>query len=207
MIYLQLKPCSPAALWRTVDAASDLREHMFRTGAQRLLQNMLGQLPDRVAGTRYDVHDMSTDNSPWVDQIVLQFKQTTAELGVAGLDPRSTLLTLESAVRLTELAMVEGLSRVKKCSVEGRALMSLDLQTLISGLRRVLGPIAQQSASLLELRLADAFVKAYYSPEEELERWMLTHPQFTRAQVEGLFACMVDAGKLQKKTMKQLLMQ
>ena len=39
------------------------------------------------------------------------------------------------AIEFVNERLVDGLSKVKKCTVEGRALMSLDLQVLISGIK------------------------------------------------------------------------
>ena len=50
--------------------------------------------------------------------------------------------------------LVEGLSRVKRCTNEGRALMSLDLQVLINGLRH-LAP--HRFAS--NLHIVEAYIK------------------------------------------------
>ena len=50
--------------------------------------------------------------------------------------------------------LVEGLSRVKRCTNEGRALMSLDLQVLINGLRH-LAPHRLAS----NLHIVEAYIK------------------------------------------------
>lgn len=196
------------SLARVAEAAADLREHLFQSGARRMLHALLPQLPDRVASSpKYDSHEMGTDYSPWVDPVVQQLRQTTAELQAAGLDVGSTGMVLEAAIRLVESALVEGLSRVKRCSVEGRATMTMDLQVLLGSLRSTLGPLAQQRPALAEMRLAEAYIKAYYTPEDELAHWVLTHPQFTRGQLEALFNLMADGGKLRRQKARDILMQ
>lgn len=69
-------------------------------------------------------------------------------------------------MRLGVDAMLEGLGRVRHCSVEGRAGMSLDLGLVEKALRPLAPPLALSS-----LRLVDGYIKAFYLPWEELGRW------------------------------------
>ena len=66
--------------------------------------------------------------------------------------------------------MLSGLARVRHCSVEGRAGMSLDL----SYVEKTLRPMAPASA-MSALRLVDSYIKAFYLPWEELGRWAQIH--------------------------------
>ena len=69
---------------------------------------------------------------------------------------------------------VEGYSRVKKCSVPGRGLMSLDVGTVYAHCARV-GPIVPACLARDKAH-ADGFVAAYYyDSDADLLAWLTAH--------------------------------
>ena len=87
--------------------------------------------------------------------------------------PETTALVPARARRLVWRGVVDGLllsllrgfSRAKRCSTEGRALMSMDLQALALGLE---DPAAAQAAKAH----VHAYVNAFYFGDEDLHKWI-----------------------------------
>ncbi|XP_025619685.1 uncharacterized protein [Arachis hypogaea] len=88
-----------------VDAILDLIEHVHRT-TTRLLLHVNG----------------------YVDLLLGEFKHYAARLAHGGIRKEIQDKLLDYRLEILVETLVKGLSRVKRCSDEGRALMSLDLQ-------------------------------------------------------------------------------
>ncbi|KAH8499551.1 hypothetical protein H0E87_018146, partial [Populus deltoides] len=88
---------------------------------------------------------------------------------------------LEYGLEIVAETLIEGLSRVKRCGNEGRALMSLDLQVLINGLQHFVAVNVKP-----KLQMVETFIKAYYLPETEYVHWARAHPEYRKNQIVGL---------------------
>jgi len=78
--------------------------------------------------------------------------------------------------------LVEGYSRVKRCTNEGRALMSLDSQVFQTALQKLteLRPVPHAN-------LVDNYIKAYYNPESLFLEWVVSHKDdYTSKQLLSL---------------------
>lgn len=69
-----------------------------------------------------------------------------------------------------ELILCFSFSEAKKCSNGGRALMQLDFTQLLSKFEKIssLRPVPHKE-------YVENYVKAYYLPEFELEKWIKAH--------------------------------
>ncbi|GAB2231111.1 hypothetical protein Droror1_Dr00027398, partial [Drosera rotundifolia] len=67
---------------------------------------------DRIANAKWEVKELGMEHNGYVQELLLDY-----------------------GVEIVAETLVEGLSRVKRCTDKGRALMSLDLQVLINGLQ------------------------------------------------------------------------
>ena len=105
---------------------------------------------------------------------------------------------LEFGCEAVAEVVVEGFSRVKRCSNEGRALMSLDLQVLSNGLQAV-------TRTRPNLQLVEKYVKAFYLPESEMFHWACTHPEYTRDQVLSLVNLVANAHNWKRKSRMELV--
>ncbi len=133
-----------------------------------------------------------------LSQLLGEFGQFGAKLAVAGLNDESSASVWEFAAATAAEALVAGLARVKKCTMEGRGLMSLDFQQTLGGMRK----LAPKEAKLDQhMRVVDVYIKAFYTPEEELLHWAQVHPEFTPAQLVALVNQIAEAfgWKAQKK--------
>lgn len=104
-------------------------------------------------------------------------------------------LLLEYGVDTLAETLVEGLSRVRRCNNEGRALMSLDLQVLINGLQHLAPPRLRSN-----LQIVETYIKAFYLPETEYLHWVRTHPEYTKSQVIGLINLVATANNWKRKS-------
>ncbi|KAK2140314.1 hypothetical protein LSH36_1395g00066 [Paralvinella palmiformis] len=100
-------------------------------------------------------------------------------------------------IRLSNKTFVEGFSCAKKCTNEGRALMQLDFQQFLMKLEKLtdLRPIPDRE-------YVEAYVKAYYLPESQLESWIREHKEYSNKQLTGLVNCLAH---LNKKSRQRLL--
>ncbi|KAL6510972.1 hypothetical protein OROGR_022096 [Orobanche gracilis] len=107
----------------------------------------------------------------YVDLLLGEFKHYKTRLAHGGIRKEVQDLLLEYGIENVAVTLIEGLSRVKRCTDEGRALMSLDLQVLINGLKHFVSIDVRP-----KLQIVETFIKAYYLPETEYVHWSRAHP-------------------------------
>jgi len=115
-----------------------------------------------------DPSKYTADFSP----ILLRAVTVLNERFAAGALPAVSRLGVWSAIvsHIVE-RFVEGCARVKKCSVPGRGLMSLDFGTLFAQMAKV-GPVVPACLAR-DKSHADAFIAAfYYDTEADLLAWV-----------------------------------
>lgn len=162
-----------------VDSVPDLIEHIHKTTA-RLLLHIDGYV-DRISNAKWEVKELGLEHNGYVDLLLGEFKHYKTRLAHGGIHKEVQDLLLEYGVEIVAETLIEGLSRVKRCTDEGRALMSLDLQVLINGLQHFV-PVNVKP----KLQIVETFIKAYYLPETEYVHWAAAHPEYTKSQILGL---------------------
>ncbi|XP_073267320.1 uncharacterized protein [Populus alba] len=162
-----------------VDSVPDLTEHIHRTTA-RLLLHINGYV-DRIANAKWEVKELGLEHNGYVDLLLGEFKHYKTRLAHGGIHKEVQDRLLEYGLEIVAETLIEGLSRVKRCSNEGRALMSLDLQVLINGLQHFV-PVNVKP----KLQMVETFIKAYYLPETEYVHWARAHPEYRKNQIVGL---------------------
>lgn len=77
-------------------------------------------------------------------------------------------------VYVSKLNILLSFSEAKKCSNGGRALMQLDFTQFLSKFEKIssMRPIPHKE-------YVENYVKAYYLPESELEKWIKEHKVFS----------------------------
>ncbi|KAH7405246.1 hypothetical protein KP509_15G062300 [Ceratopteris richardii] len=183
---------------RTVDVAADLREHIYRTVAHLLLN--IGGYIDRVGNIRWELKEIGTQHSGYVDLLLGEFKHYVNKLAHTDLPKEIREILLEYGVDNLAEVLLEGFSRAKRCTHDGRALMSLDLQVLINGLKH-LAP--QKLAG--NLQVVETYIKAYYLPETEYLHWVRAHPEYSKAQVISLINVVAYGHKWTRKLRSEVL--
>ncbi|KAL2937477.1 Syndetin [Bienertia sinuspersici] len=176
-----------------VDSVPDLTEHIYRSTARSLLH--INGYVDRIANAKWEVKELGMEHNGYVDLLLGEFKHYRTRLAHAGIHNEVQEQLLEHGVEIVAETLVEGLSRVKKCTDEGRALMSLDLQVLINGLQHFVSKDVKP-----KLHIVEAFIKAYYLPETEYVYWARAHPEYSKSQVVGLVNLVATMKSWKRKT-------
>ncbi|KAK6163455.1 hypothetical protein DH2020_000319 [Rehmannia glutinosa] len=109
-----------------VDAVPELTQHIHRTTAKLLLH--INGYVDRIANAKWEVKELGLEHNGYVDLLLGEFKHYKTRLAHGGIRKEVQDLLLEYGLENVAETLIEGLSRVKRCTDEGRALMSLDLQ-------------------------------------------------------------------------------
>lgn len=162
-----------------VDSVPDLTEHIHRTTARMLLH--INGYADKISSAKWEVKELGLEHNGYVDLLLGEFKHYKTRLAHGGIAKEVQDLLLEYGLENVADVLVEGLSRVKKCTDEGRVLMSLDLQVLINGLQHFVSVNVKP-----KLQVVETFIKAFYLPETEYVHWARTHPEYNRSQIIGL---------------------
>ncbi|EEF38687.1 conserved hypothetical protein [Ricinus communis] len=181
-----------------VNSVPDLKEHIHRTTA-RLLLHINGYV-DRIANAKWEVRELGLEHNGYVDLLLGEFKHYKTRLAHGGIQKEVQDLLLEYGIEIVVETLTEGLSRVKRCTDEGRALMSLDLQVLINGLQHFV-PVNVKP----KLQIVETFIKAYYLPETEYVHWARAHPEYTKNQIVGLINLVATMKGWKRKTRLEVL--
>uniref|UniRef100_A0A0D3DKM9 Syndetin C-terminal domain-containing protein n=1 Tax=Brassica oleracea var. oleracea TaxID=109376 RepID=A0A0D3DKM9_BRAOL len=112
-------------------------------------------------------------------------------LAHGGIPQEVQNLLLEYGIEIFAETLVEGLSRIKICTDEGRALMSLDIQLYCTSL--------SSTNVKPKLQIVDTFIKAYYPPGMEYVHWARAHP------VVGLVTLVATMKGWKRKTRLELV--
>ncbi|PON71203.1 Vacuolar protein sorting-associated protein 54, N-terminal [Trema orientale] len=181
-----------------VDAVPDLIEHIHKTTA-RLLLHINGYV-DRISNAKWEVKELGLEHNGYVDLLLGEFKHYKTRLTHGGIRKELQDLLSEYGIEIVAETLVEGLSRVKRCTDEGRALMSLDLQVLINGLQHIVNVNVKP-----KLQMVETFIKAYYLPETEYVHWSRAHPEYTKNQIVGLINLVASMKGWKRKTRLEIL--
>ncbi|XP_052194607.1 uncharacterized protein LOC127802681 isoform X2 [Diospyros lotus] len=181
-----------------VNSVPDLTQHIHRTTA-RLLLHINGYV-DRIANAKWEVKELGLEHNGYVDLLLGEFKHYKTRLAHGGIRKEVQDLLLEYGVEIVAETLIEGLSRVKRCSDEGRALMSLDLQVLINGLQHFVSTNVKP-----KLQTVETFIKAYYLPETEYVHWARAHPEYSRNQIIGLINLVAAMKGWKRKTRLEVI--
>lgn len=172
----------------TVAAVEDLREHVYKNVASLLLNigfcaEAIGDgdpnfaLVNSTFAGKYNLREAPKRQSKWVDDVSAELLQFTTKLAVADVAPEALAVLWGQAASLLEHVLVDGFSRVKKCTDAGRALMSLDIQTLRAEFTK-LAP----SGTSTEWLFVTAYIDAFFIPEHDFPKWLVIHPEYTKSQ-------------------------
>ncbi|CAL5212204.1 unnamed protein product [Lathyrus oleraceus] len=181
-----------------VDAVPDLIEHVHHTTV-RLLLHINGYV-ERVANCKWEVKELGMEHNGYVDLLLGEFKHFKTRLAHGGIRKETQDILLDYGLEIIAETLVEGLSRVKRCNDEGRALMSLDLQVLINGLKHFASLNVKS-----KLQMVETFIKAYYLPETEYVHWARAHPEYSKSQVVGLINLVASMKGWKRKTRLEIL--
>jgi hypothetical protein len=179
--------------------SEEFRTYMIRNLAPSLLP--FTQVWEQLAQCKFDIKDMPIKHNLYVDVILRALQESEQKLrGLGGLPPHVMRRLWVEVIDYAAEQLVVGYSKVKKCTPEGRALMSLDLQTLKSTLETMtdLRPLPKWD------HVVD-YVQAYYLDEKSFLKWITDHRDYTIADYLSIAQCGMAAEKLKKKDKAQFL--
>ncbi|KAL3652988.1 hypothetical protein CASFOL_002669 [Castilleja foliolosa] len=181
-----------------VDAVPELTQHIHRTTAKLLLH--INGYVDRIANAKWEVKELGLEHNGYVDLLLGEFKHYKTRVAHGGIRKEIQDLLLVYGIEIVAETLIEGLSRVKRCTDEGRALMSLDLQVLINGLKHFVSIDVRP-----KLQIVETFIKAYYLPETEYVHWSRAHPEYSKSQIVGLINLVATMKGWKRKSRLEVL--
>eukprot|EP00735_Rhodelphis_limneticus_P011395 TRINITY_DN4484_c0_g1::TRINITY_DN4484_c0_g1_i1::g.7335::m.7335 TRINITY_DN4484_c0_g1::TRINITY_DN4484_c0_g1_i1::g.7335 ORF type:complete len:345 (-),score=89.19,sp/Q96JG6/VPS50_HUMAN/37.59/4e-48,DUF2451/PF10474.4/2e-64,DUF1664/PF07889.7/2.9e+02,DUF1664/PF07889.7/0.92 TRINITY_DN4484_c0_g1_i1:107-1102(-) len=168
----------------TVDECMNLRRHMYKH-MSAFLMNM-DPIVEMIANCKWDLKEISTDTNNYVTRILDEFKmlhdllEALSQKGCMPDDVKDMLWSI--IIANTMEFVVEGLSRVKKCNNEGRAMMAMDFRYLQIGLEKYtrVRPIPKKE-------YVENYIRGYYLPEKDFLAWVQKNrTEYTLQQMENL---------------------
>ncbi|XP_078519783.1 syndetin [Lissotriton helveticus] len=186
---------------QTVSTASELRKPIYWIVAARAID--YEQMLLLMASVKWDVKEIMSQHNVYVDALLKEFDQFNKRLNDVSRQVRIPLpvsnILWEHCIRLANRTIVEGYANVKKCSNEGRALMQLDFQQFLMKLEKLtdIRPIPDKE-------FVETYIKAYYLTENDMERWIKEHREYSTKQLTNLVNVCLGS-HINKKARQKLL--
>ncbi|XP_031566777.1 syndetin-like [Actinia tenebrosa] len=186
---------------QTVTTVQEIRKPTYRAVAARVID--YEKTLQLMQGVRWDIKDIMSQHNTYVDILVREFQvfsMKMTQLSKRIPVPKEVYVVLwDHCVRLANRTFVEGFASAKKCSNEGRALMQLDFQQYLMKLEKLtdIRPIPDRE-------YVETYVKAFYLTENEMERWIREHKEYSSKHVTSLVTCGVGS-HITKKGRQKLL--
>lgn len=186
---------------QTVSTASELRKPIYWIVAGKAID--YEQMLLLMANVKWDVKEIMSQHNIYVDSLLKEFEQFNRKLNDVSKRVRIPLpvsnILWEHCIRLANRTIVEGYANVKKCSNEGRALMQLDFQQFLMKLEKLtdIRPIPDKE-------FVETYIKAYYLTENDMERWIKEHREYSTKQLTNLVNVCLGS-HINKKARQKLL--
>ncbi|KAI8780481.1 syndetin-like [Biomphalaria glabrata] len=154
----------------------------------------------QMSTVRWDVKEIMSQHNTYIDQLLKCFSDLRKKL--EEVDKRVPLpkvvinLFWEQCVKNANRTFVEGFANAKKCSNGGRALMQLDFQQFLTKLDQII-----ELRPIPDKEFVEAYIKAYYLPESQLETWINDHKEYSSKQ---LLALVNSVDHLSRKSRQKL---
>ena len=186
-------------LCRAISSIPEMHIALYGTCCSMLLPT--AWIPEAVAQGPYMATDPPLSAAPWTSRLERQLELLAAQLDTSSVSVTEKRLLWSFVFPAVSHAVVSGLATVKKCTLEGRSAMSLDLQAiakLFHKLSPTFGggcndlPEADEAANKA-IRFIDDYIKGFYVPITDLHTWAASHPDYSRAQVLSLAKCAADS--------------
>jgi len=184
------------ALERTaIQVIRELRARVHRELTTLFIEEE--ELTKAIISCKWDIHELSSRNHQYVDQLVNRLRDSAAVMGAHGiLPPHLERVVFHKAVAHVMRTLVDSYAQIRKCTTEGRAAMSLDLNVL----RSQISKLSKEHLKTLPLwDYANDFIKAYYLPEDDLCKWVAEHPGYTLNHYRNIAVVGAGAGMRSKR--------
>ncbi|KAJ6226845.1 hypothetical protein M0813_10379 [Anaeramoeba flamelloides] len=188
--------------WKqTTEVTRELKLVIYKLSA-RLVIN-LDPIKQEISTIKWESGMIGADSSPYVEslsQILIQFSQTLSKLDKFTLPDKSREKIWDEIILYVMSFLLDMYSQAKKCSYEGRALMSLDLVSIINRIEKItkIRPVPYT----VKVR---TYINIYNVPEEDLLNWIKENKDdYTLEQMSNLMICKMGRKTKRKKRQKIL---
>eukprot|EP01112_Ceratiomyxa_fruticulosa_P022483 TRINITY_DN8232_c1_g1_i1.p1 TRINITY_DN8232_c1_g1~~TRINITY_DN8232_c1_g1_i1.p1 ORF type:complete len:995 (+),score=244.59 TRINITY_DN8232_c1_g1_i1:207-3191(+) len=188
----------------TLGIVDELREYMYKGLAFSIIETE--KILKAIDNVKWDTLSLPAQNSPYVDFLLKMFQFLVARFdemdrATGCFTPKSRTSLLFYMVARSMDTLLEGYTRIKKCSAMGRAAMQRDLKEIQIGLEQITGikPIPGQTH-------VENYITAYYeiTPDTDIISWAKEHPDFNKKQITNLVNMVLDK-QIKKKQKGALL--
>ncbi|KAG5891774.1 hypothetical protein JTB14_006962 [Gonioctena quinquepunctata] len=152
----------------------------------------------------WEVRDVRSMHNSYIDTILKEVQTFTQYLeDVAVKVPISDDVyknLWENIAHIVTHTLVQGFSGAKKCTNGGRALMQLDFTHFLMNFEKIssLRPVPHKE-------YVENYVKAYYLPDIELEKWIRQQKDYSSEHLFGLVSCTCQNNKKTKQRLLQVI--
>ncbi|XP_041478383.1 syndetin-like [Lytechinus variegatus] len=187
---------------QTVSVASDLRKPIYRGVASRCMD--YDRILQLMMTVKWDIKDIMSQHSPYVDALLHDMSGFSSRLAAMSnkrvpIPQEAHRVLWEHVIRLANRILVEGFACAKKCSNEGRALMQLDFQQFLIKIEAI-----AQVKPVPDREFVEAYVKAYYLSEADIELWVKEHKEYSAKQLSSLVSCAVGSKKARQRLLNSI---
>nr|XP_022907569.1 syndetin-like [Onthophagus taurus] len=187
---------------QTINTSSDLRRPVYMTVAAQAFD--FRQILIAMTKINWEIKDVMSQHNAYIDIILREVQIFTMCLDQVSLKvyiSDEVLRTLwENIAHIITHTLVQGFSEAKKCSNGGRALMQLDFTQFLSKFEKI-----SQLKPVPHREYVENYVKAYYLPENELEKWIKDHSEYSLKHMFGLVSCVCQNNKKTKQRLIQVI--
>ncbi|KAK4878426.1 hypothetical protein RN001_010932 [Aquatica leii] len=183
---------------QTIACTTDLRKPIYMCVAARAFD--LRQSLISMSRINWEVKDVMSQHNSYIDVLlrVQIFAIRLEELSLKmPISSHVTDILWENIAHIITHTLVQGFSEAKKCTNGGRALMQLDFTQFLLKFEKI-----SSLKRIPHREYVENYVKAYYLPDVELEKWIKDHNEYSSKHLLGLASC---ASQNNKKTRQRLI--
>eukprot|EP01133_Synstelium_polycarpum_P000387 gene387-454_t len=188
-----------------VDVVPDLQRHLLKSAVSAIFSHVHGPafFSNTIASAKWDLKTMSTAKTPYVDVITGSIRDFLTRLEACAtktefINGPVKLRIIEMSLEYLVQQIVDGYSRVKKCSNEGRATMMQDLMSIKTGVESL-------RVKIPNISYAEHYLKGYYQfgalSEADILEWAKVHDEYPMQHIIAL----IQLAKINKPTLIQQL--
>lgn len=187
---------------QTITSASDLRNPVYMAVVAQAFD--LRQILTCMAKINWEVRDVRSMHNSYVDMLLREVQIFTIRLEeIAVKVPIATEVyqsLWSNVAHIVTHTLVQGFSEAKKCTNGGRALMQLDFTQFLTKFEKIssLKPVPHKE-------YVENYVKAYYLPDNELEKWIKEHKEYSSKHLLGLVSCACQNNKKIRQKLLQII--
>eukprot|EP00484_Ammonia_sp_Unknown_P007870 CAMPEP_0197080240 /NCGR_PEP_ID=MMETSP1384-20130603/214026_1 /TAXON_ID=29189 /ORGANISM="Ammonia sp." /LENGTH=1132 /DNA_ID=CAMNT_0042519123 /DNA_START=21 /DNA_END=3421 /DNA_ORIENTATION=- len=171
----QLQPGGVDFIQQIENVVLEFKKYMYRNVPTLLVHlgstDNKDSIISRIHNTNWNMKTLTTEPNGYVSDLIAIFDKIEKVLSSFPTLPKFIHNRLnKEAIIYVEEQLVEAYADCKKCTTEGRALMSLDQSVLKKSY-----PICKYKHSW---EYTTNFIQAYYLPQQDLLKWIEQHPEY-----------------------------